>query len=392
VTASSDSRRAPVARPAEVSSRATQNIDVSTLLDSVTDLAIAVIAGRIEYINRPGLALLGFARPEDVLGKTIEAIVDARAVHALLIGRQERGESDKGNWLRTSLNCAGGSTVDVELLMAPMAGRDAIAVVARRVDITSVLDPNTPAAALHAAEGLKNLIANMAHELRTPLNAIIGFSEIIAQRMFGDINDRYAAYAGDIFSSGQHLLRIINDILDYAKVESGEMALRLERVAVSETVRQSLRLISAQAEQAGLQIVDELADIQPLLYMDQTKVKQIVVNLMSNAIKFTPRGGKVTIGSKLVGPEKVELWVRDTGIGMTQAELAEAVLPFRQPKRPPDGSYAGTGLGLPIAKALVALHGGDFKISSTPKQGTEVRFTLLGQQPARADSGLGGGK
>jgi PAS domain S-box-containing protein len=389
VTASSDSRRAPVSRPAEVPSRATQNIDVSPLLDSVTDLAMAVIAGRIGYINRPGLALLGFARPEDVLGKTIEAIVDARAVHALLIGRQERGEFDKGNWLRTSLNCAAGSTVDVELLMAPMAGRDAIAVVARRVDITSVLDPNTPAAALHAAEGLKNLIANMAHELRTPLNAIIGFSEIIAQRMFGDINERYAAYAGDILSSGQHLLRIINDILDYAKVESGEMALRLERVAVSEIVRQSLRLIS---EQAGLQVVDELADIQPLLYMDQTKVKQIVVNLMSNAIKFTPRGGKVTIGSKLVGPEKVELWVRDTGIGMTQAELAEAVLPFRQPKRPPDGSYAGTGLGLPIAKALVVLHGGDFKISSTPKQGTEVRFTLLGQQPARADSGLGGGK
>src|SRR5262249_25034806 len=146
----------------------------------------------------------------------------------------------------------------------------------RRVDITSVLDPNTPAAALHAAEGLKNLIANMAHELRTPLNAIIGFSVIIAQRMFGDINERYAAYAGDILSSGQHLLRIINDILDYAKVESGEMALRLERVAVSEIVRQSLRLISAQAEQAGLQVADELADIQPLLYMDQTKVKQIV--------------------------------------------------------------------------------------------------------------------
>jgi len=259
-------------------------------------------------------------------------------------------------------------------------------VIARRIDAASLLDPDTPAAALHAAEGLKNLIANMAHELRTPLNAIIGFSEIIAQRMFGDLNDRYAAYAGDIVVSGQHLLRIINDILDYAKVEAGEMALRVERVAVSEVVRASFRLVSSHAQQAGVEIIDQLADIQPLLYMDATKVKQIVVNLMSNAIKFTPRGGKVSVGSKHLGGKKVELWVKDTGIGMTAEELAEAVLPFRQPKRAPDGSYAGTGLGLPIAKALVALHGGEFSITSAPKVGTEVRFTLMGQPETRNDA------
>ncbi|HEX9465484.1 MAG TPA: PAS domain-containing sensor histidine kinase [Alphaproteobacteria bacterium] len=390
MTAGSDPRRAAVTDQAKPSTSATSKLDVSPLLDSVTDLAMAVIGGRIEYINRSGLALLGFPSAEHIVGQKIEAVVDPRTVHALLVRRRDTGELDKGNWLRTSIKCANGSTAEVELLMAPMSGRDALAVVARRVDVTSVLDPNTPAAALHAAEGLKNLIANMAHELRTPLNAIIGFSEIIAQRMFGDINDRYAAYAGDIEASGQHLLRIINDILDYAKVESGEMALRLERVAVTEVVRASLRLISAQADHAGIEIIDELADLQPLLYVDQTKVKQIVVNLMSNAVKFTPRGGKVFIGSKLAGPEKVELWVRDTGIGMTEAEVADAVLPFRQPKRPPDGSYAGTGLGLPIAKALVALHGGEFYIKSTPKIGTEARFTLVCQEPTRPDGGLAG--
>jgi signal transduction histidine kinase len=221
----------------------------------------------------------------------------------------------------------------------------------------------------------------MAHELRTPLNAIIGFSEIIAQQMFGELNERYATYAGDITASGQHLLRIINDILDYAKVEAGEMTLRPERISVNDLVRSSLRLVTSQAEQAGLEIVDQLGDIPRPLYIDSTKMKQIVVNLLSNAIKFTPRGGQVRVGSRLRTADKVEIWVTDTGIGMTEAELAEAILPFRQPRRPPDGSYTGTGLGLPIAKALVTLHGGDMQISSRPKVGTEVRFTLQTHDP-----------
>jgi two-component system cell cycle sensor histidine kinase PleC len=228
---------------------------------------------------------------------------------------------------------------------------------------------------------LKQLIANMAHELRTPLNAIIGFSEIIAQRMFGDINDRYVAYASDILASGQHLLRIINDILDYAKVESGESLLRLEKAPINEVIRAALRLVTGQATQTGLQVVDELSDVLPLIYIDPTKMKQIIVNLVTNAIKFTPRGGQISIGSRAIDGKTIEVWIRDTGIGMTQAEAAEALLPFRQPKRPPDGSYAGTGLGLPIAKALVALHGGELRIISAPDAGTEVRFRLLNQSP-----------
>jgi signal transduction histidine kinase len=213
------------------------------------------------------------------------------------------------------------------------------------------------------------------------LNAIIGFSEIIAEKMFGELNDRYAAYATDIYSSGQHLLRIINDILDYAKVESGELLLRLEKAPLNDVIRSGLRLVSGQAEQAGLQIVDELSDVLPLIYIDSTKVKQIVVNLVSNAIKFTPRGGKITVGSKVADGKTIAVWVRDTGIGMTPEEAAEALLPFRQPKKPPDGSYAGTGLGLPIARALVTLHGGELRIVSAPNQGTEVRFTVVNQSP-----------
>lgn len=350
---------------------------------------MAVVGGSVRYINRPGLALLGYSSDDQVLGKGLETIIDPRTLHALLVQRQGGGDPARRAWVRAPLKRSDGTNVDAELRVSMMTGMDGLMLVGRRADVTAVLADDTPAAAIHAAEGLKNLIANMAHELRTPLNAIIGFSEIIAERMFGDLNERYAAYAGDIMASGQHLLRIINDILDYAKVEAGEMTLRTERISVNDIVRQSLRLVMAQAEQAGLELIDELGDVPRPLHMDATKVKQIVINLLSNAIKFTPRGGQIRVGSKLLSPETVEIWVADTGIGMTDAEMAEAVLPFRQPRRPPDGSYTGTGLGLPIAKALATLHGGELQITSKPKVGTQVRFTLQAQQPGTPTMPLG---
>jgi len=359
VTTQADHHRRHRASKPAAGSAAT--LDLRPLLDRVQDSAIAVVDGRIAYINRPGLALLGYTRDDQIVGQRLDTILDPRTLHTLLVRQQETRGSDERDRVRAPLKRAGGTKVDAELRVTAM-GED-------------------NAAAIHSVEGLKNLIANMAHELRTPLNAIIGFSEIIAQRMFGDLNDRYATYAGDITASGQHLLQIINDILDYAKVEAGEMILRPEKISVNELVRSSLRLVTAQAEKAGLEIVDQLGEIPGPLYIDSTKVKQIVVNLLSNAIKFTPRGGKVRVGSRLRASDKIEIWVADTGIGMTEAEMAEAILPFRQPRRPPDGSYAGTGLGLPIAKALVTLHGGDMQISSKPRGGTEVRFTVATREP-----------
>ncbi len=368
-------------------SAAPPKLDVAPLLDTVTELAVAVVGGRVAYINRPGLALLAYSRDDGVTGGPLDRILDPRTLHDLLVRRQDAAASDRGEWVRAPLRRADGSSVEAELRLATIAGTDTLMVVARRAEPQSAFGGDEAAAARHAAEGLKNLIANMAHELRTPLNAIIGFSEIIAQRMFGELNDRYVAYAGDIMESGHHLLRIINDILDYAKVEAGEMTLRVEKASVNDIVRSSLRLVAAQAEEAGLEIVDQLAEIAKPLHLDSTKVRQIVVNLLSNAIKFTPRGGQVRVGSKLVAPDKVEIWVADSGIGMTEAEVREAILPFRQPRRPPDGSYIGTGLGLPIAKALVGLHGGELSISSKRKVGTNVRFTLQ-DRPPDAPNGL----
>lgn len=355
--------------------------DLAPLLDSITDLVIVVVGDRIAYINRAGCEFLGVVDGTGVLGEPVDKFLDPRLVYAPLLRKHEAGQNEANQWIRVPLRRLDGNSVEADVRPVLIADNKALAIIGRRTDMVGLLDPDAPAAALHAAEGLKQLIANMAHELRTPLNAIIGFSEIIAQRMFGDINDRYVAYASDILASGQHLLRIINDILDYAKVESGESLLRLEKAPINEVIRAALRLVTGQATQNGLQVVDELSDVLPLIYIDPTKMKQIIVNLVTNAIKFTPRGGQISIGSRAIDGKTIEVWIRDTGIGMTQAEAAEALLPFRQPKRPPDGSYAGTGLGLPIAKALVALHGGELRIISAPDAGTEVRFRLLNQSP-----------
>jgi two-component system cell cycle sensor histidine kinase PleC len=345
----------------------------------VTDLVAVVAGDQVAYINKAGVNMLAFATADQIVGQRLDTFLDPRAVYAPLLRKQENGRTDANLWVKAPIRCADGRVIEAQVRPVLLPERNALAIIARATDATAVLHEDGPAAALHAAEGLKQLVANMAHELRTPLNAIIGFSEIIAQRMFGELNDRYVAYATDIMGSGQHLLRIINDILDYAKVESGEVLLRVEKVPLNETIRAGMRLVMAQAERAGVQVIDELADVLPLISIDPTKVKQIIVNLLGNAVKFTPRGGRIAIGSRALNESSVEVWVRDSGIGMTEAEAAEALLPFRQPKSPPDGSYAGTGLGLPIAKALVTLHAGTLRIVSKPNQGTEVRFTLVNQ-------------
>jgi signal transduction histidine kinase len=274
-----------------------------------------------------------------------------------------------------------GTQADVEVRAVPLTAQRMLAVVARTIDLSEILSDEKSTDA-HATDGMQQLVASMAHELRTPLNAIIGFSEILTEQMFGEINARYVSYAEDIAASGQHLLRIINDILDYAKVEAGEMTLRLESVSLADVIRASLRLVAGQADRAGVALTEELGGPLPTVKVDPTKIKQVLVNLLMNAVKFTPRGGRVIVRLAPGPAGHVRITVGDTGIGMTEAEAAEAILPFRQPKRPPDGGYAGTGLGLPIAKALAALHGGTLRIASAPDKGTEVTVTL----PAKSAS------
>jgi PAS domain S-box-containing protein len=219
-------------------------------------------------------------------------------------------------------------------------------------------------------------LANMSHELRTPLNAIIGFSEVISNKLFGDLNDRYTDYAGDIVASGRHLLGLINDILDLSKIDLGQATLSEGEVDLARAVHSCQRLMYERAERGGVQVQVALPPDLPLLWADETKVKQIVLNLLSNAVKFTERGGRVIISSAILTDGGLSLSILDTGIGMRPEDIPKAMTPFGQLESTFERRFEGTGLGLPLVQRLVELHGAEFRLDSQPGKGTkaDVRF------------------
>lgn len=214
-------------------------------------------------------------------------------------------------------------------------------------------------------------LAHMSHELRTPLNAIIGFSELMLHGILGPIEDeRYRGYIGDIGQSGQHLLSVINDILDLSKIEAGRMAFHVEPVHIGEIVNEVLRLVEQKARDNRVELViDLIADAT--LNLDRRAAKQMLINLLSNAIKFTPSGGRVTVSFAPNGAQ-VTLSVIDTGIGIPTEKLASVLEPFAQVEQELYLSEEGTGLGLPIVKALIEAHDGYLDISSAVGRGTRV--------------------
>ncbi len=235
-----------------------------------------------------------------------------------------------------------------------------------------------------ANKAKSEFLANMSHELRTPLNAINGFSEIMVGEMFGALGDtRYKGYAQDILSSGQHLLALINDILDMSKIEAGKMNLRFEPLALDEVVEDAVRLVRNRAEAAGLVMAIELPPL-PEVEADYRALKQVLLNILSNAIKFTPRGGRITIKAEgRRGPlgDHVRVSVQDTGIGIAQDDLPRLARPFEQVESQQHAkSTQGTGLGLALTKSLVEMHGGLLDVQSAPGEGTLVSFTVPLQQ------------
>ncbi len=218
-------------------------------------------------------------------------------------------------------------------------------------------------------------LANMSHELRTPLNAIIGFSEMMETGMFGPLGSpKYTEYAHDIRSSGQHLLELINDILDMSKIEAGRMTLEKQPTDLGTVIEESLRLVSGRAEIASVKIVNEVGAL-PSVDADKRAIKQVLLNLLSNAIKFTPAGGTITMRGGADG-RFVSLAVEDTGIGIPAHALPKIGRPFEQVESQHSKKHKGTGLGLALSRSLVELHGGSLTIASTEGVGTRVTFTL----------------
>ncbi len=228
-----------------------------------------------------------------------------------------------------------------------------------------------------ASRGKSGFLATMSHELRTPLNAIIGFSEMMMREVLGGLgNDQYRAYAADIFESGNHLLKIINDILDLSKAEAGKLELFEEVFDLRDTIRSVRQLISARISEGGLTDGLSLPDELPLLRADERKTKQVLLNLVTNAVKFTPPGGRIDIAATFDREAGLVVSVSDTGIGIAPRDLSRVLRPFEQV----DSAFArlqqGTGLGLPLVKAIVELHGGKLELHSNLGSGTRVCVTF----------------
>jgi len=220
-------------------------------------------------------------------------------------------------------------------------------------------------------------LANMSHELRTPLNAIIGFSEIIMDRIFGPGHpERYDAYAKDINNSGRHLLEIIDEILDLSKIEAGREELDEAAIDLDELIASTRRLFNGRFEEAELSLRIDIPTPVPTVLCDATKLKQCLANLLSNSLKFTPSGGRIGVSAAFDAQGGLAITVSDTGIGIASADIPTVMSPFGQVEAAFQRAHAGTGLGLPLTRALIELHGGTFHIASELGKGTAVTVTL----------------
>ena len=305
----------------------------------------------------------------------------------LLARAPDGSASDRGFTASATVNATGWRlfalrpVADIANLDAALAGQRAVrlaliallivgAVVLGRVGSRTI----ALSAAVAAADRAKSeFLANMSHELRTPLNAIIGFSDVLSQRMFGELNERQADYVKDIQAAGRHQLALVNDILDLSKVEAGRMELELAEFALPDVLDASLGLVRERAVRRGLRL-ESSADAVGVIVADQRKVKQVVVNLLTNAVKFTPDGGRVALLAERRDGE-ILVSVADTGPGIP---AKDHILIFEEFRQAPAGAYAdeGTGLGLTLAKKIVELHGGRIWVESEVGHGSTFRFTL----------------
>lgn len=349
------------------------------VLDSMMDGLLVVGRDmRVLMTNTASSKLLGMAR-EDILGASI-----------LTLFQSTQHTDGASNLSCVEALVADGTKMPALTSVASMRLNQEAATVCVFRDISDAIEREqalhqTTLAALAANRAKTEFLANMSHELRTPLNAIIGFSEIIASGILvGPQSGTASDYAKDINDSGQHLLTLINDILDIAKVETGEIKLYPTRFNLQEIFSTIERVMRAHALQGGVLLEISQLDDDFIMQADMLRVKQILINLVSNAIKFTGQGGTVSVDAWRER-NAINISVRDTGIGMTDCEIDEAIKPFRQVDNSHTRHYEGTGLGLTLSKNLTELHGGSLKIRSTPGRGTHV-IVILPEAQASSDT------
>ncbi len=237
------------------------------------------------------------------------------------------------------------------------------------LDATRLKQANLDLAAANRSQ--TEFLANMSHELRTPLNAIIGFSDLmLTLKDTGSLSGKFLEYIKSIHDSGTYLLDIINDVLDLAKIEAGKSELSEEILDLRRLIEASVRLIKPKADENGLTLTLGIAEHVSRIFVDERKVKQILINLLSNAVKFTPAGGKIAVTAQIGPGGRLEIIVADTGVGIAQQDLEAVLNPFAQADSGLNRRFEGTGLGLPLSKAMAELHGGELTLRSVPDVGT----------------------
>lgn len=352
------------------------------ILDTSLDAFVATNSnGRIIDWNPAAQALFGW-EPVDVIGRSLVEKVFAgnelaqRSLPGL--GLSLDGVSAQSYLHELLATRSDGQTLPVELSLSPLLLKSGtvynivIRDIAERKEHEQVLKQARETA--EQANRLKSeFLANMSHELRTPLNAIIGFTEILKDQMVGELNPEQHDYICEVFDSSRHLLSLINDILDLSKVEAGRMSLDLEDVEISPLLENSLIIIKEKAHANGVKLELELAEDLGTVKLDERKFKQIIYNMLSNAVKFTQDGGRVGLVAQCQG-DWLEVTVWDTGIGISAADQARLFQPFVQADGTTARNFEGTGLGLSLIRAFAQLHGGDVSLESSPGNGS--RFTV----------------
>jgi PAS domain S-box-containing protein len=358
--------------------------EMRTIIDTATDGVVLIGRdGNIRSISRPAEALFGFDSDE-VAGKpfaSLFAIESQRAARDYLAGLSEPGVASVLNDGREVIGReAQGRFIPLFMTIGRLPNDSGFCAVVR--DITQwkrAEEDLTQARAVaeRASSQKTDFLARISHEIRTPLNAIIGFSELMVDEKFGPIaNDRYRDYLRDINRSGNHVLDLVNDLLDISKIEAGQQEMDYEAVSLNDTLAETVAMMQPQANRERVIIRSSFASRLPEVVADLRSVRQIALNILSNAIRYTQAGGQVIVSTAYEASGDVVMRVRDTGIGMTPAEIEQALKPFKQINALKRGRGDGTGLGLPLTKAMVEANRARFAITSTPGEGTLVEVAF----------------
>ncbi|MBX3598663.1 MAG: PAS domain S-box protein [Rhizobiaceae bacterium] len=358
--------------------------EMRTIVDTATDGVVLIDRdGHIRSISHPAEALFGF-NSEDVRGKplvSLFAIESQRAVADYLASLYQNGVASVLNDGREVIGReAEGRLIPMFMTIGRLPGDTGYCAVVRDITQWKRAEEELTKAkseAEHASSQKSDFLARVSHEIRTPLNAIIGFSELMLDERFGKIpNDRYRDYLRDINRSGTHVLDLVNDLLDISKIEAGQQEMAYEAVALNDVLSEAVALMQPQANRERVIIRSSFYPRLPDIVADLRSIKQIALNILSNAVRYTQAGGQVVVSTSYERSGDVVMRVRDTGVGMSQADIEQAMKPFRQINTLQRSRGDGTGLGLPLTKAMAEANRAHFSIQSAPGEGTLVEITF----------------